>query len=467
MENAGSNTANTDVRFTKRQLCYYAIGDFGNNFSWSYVGSYLMFFYSDVFCIPMAAVSLLMLIARGWDAINDPIVGTLADRSKSRWGRYKPWVLFAAPPTAILLILLFWAHPQWNNTSKIVYMYITYGLLVLAYTCVNIPYGSMTSVMTQNTDERGRLSSVRIAFSNIACGSIGVIVIPLVALFGSGDQIKGFLWVTVSFAIIFFLCQIVVFRTCNEVVVPEKSIPYPLGQKLKAVFTNGPFVIAFLGQFVWGFYLHGRNAMFIYYFKYCVGNENLVTVYNLVGLLPLILGCFCFAPIYNRIGNKGHVTGLACVLCGISFIIMFFTSPLYSPVFFYMLAAVSQFFMGMLCTGVFSVIPDTVEYSELKSGIRIDGFMYSFVSLGSKFGIAFGTAGVSLLLARLGYIANAEQTPVVLNTIHHLFTTVPGILAILLGFLFSRYRINRKLFESIMDQLRKRSSAKNSPAVSE
>lgn len=130
----------------------YGFGDVGCNFSWMFVSNFLMIFYTDVFGISMAAVSALMLFSRFWDAINDPIVGGLTDKTKTRWGRYRPWLLVAAPITAVLLMLTFWAHPDWPDTAKIIYMIITYCLLVLGYTCVNIPYGTLCGAMTQDID---------------------------------------------------------------------------------------------------------------------------------------------------------------------------------------------------------------------------------------------------------------------------------------------------------------------------
>ena len=133
----------------------YGFGDVGCNFSWMFVGNFLMIFYTDVCAIPMTAVSLLMLISRFWDAINDPIIGSLSDRTNTRWGRYRPWLLIGAPLTAIILVLTFWAHPNWSDGSKTIYMYVTYCLLVCGYTCVNIPYGTLCGALTQNIEEAG------------------------------------------------------------------------------------------------------------------------------------------------------------------------------------------------------------------------------------------------------------------------------------------------------------------------
>ena len=153
----------------------YGMGDVGCNFSWMFVGNFLMIFYTDVFGISMSAVAGLMLFSRFWDAINDPIVGSLSDKTNTKWGRYRPWLLIAAPITAIILMLSFWAHPNWSSTAKIIYMAITYCILVLGYTCVNIPYGTLCGAMTQNMEERAKINTFRSVSAMIAIGIINII----------------------------------------------------------------------------------------------------------------------------------------------------------------------------------------------------------------------------------------------------------------------------------------------------
>ncbi len=177
MEKLNLNNAKGKVPFISKLA--YGFGDVGCNFSWSFVVSFLMIFYTDVFGISMAAVATLMLVSRFWDAFNDPLIGSLSDRTKSRWGRYRPWLLFGAPITALVLLLCFWAHPDMDYTGKIIYMSITYGLLVLGYTCVNLPYGTLCGAMTQNIDERAQINTSRSVAAMIAIGVINIITVLL------------------------------------------------------------------------------------------------------------------------------------------------------------------------------------------------------------------------------------------------------------------------------------------------
>lgn len=162
----------------------YGMGDVGCNFSWMFVGNFLMIFYTDVFGISMSAVATLMLVSRFWDAINDPIIGTLTDKTHTRWGRFRPWLLFGAPITALVLILTFWAHPEWSQTAKIIYMAVTYCILVLGYTCVNLPYGTLCGAMTQDIDERAALNTSRSVSAMMAIGVINIVTVPLISWFG-------------------------------------------------------------------------------------------------------------------------------------------------------------------------------------------------------------------------------------------------------------------------------------------
>ena len=188
----------TNIKVPLISKIAYGMGDVGCNFSWMFVGNFLMIFYTDVCGISMAAVSLLMLVSRFWDAINDPVIGSLSDHTRTRWGRYRPWLLLGAPFTAVVLVLTFWAHPTWSNGAKSLYMYVTYCVLVLGYTCVNIPYGTLCGTLTQNIEERAKINTSRSVCAMIAINIINIITLPLISRFGGDNAARGYLLVTVA-----------------------------------------------------------------------------------------------------------------------------------------------------------------------------------------------------------------------------------------------------------------------------
>lgn len=446
-----SQETNIKVPFISKLA--YGFGDVGCNFSWMFVGNFLMIFYTDVCGISMATVSTLMLVSRFWDAINDPLTGSLSDRTKSRWGRYRPWLLIGAPLTALVLVLTFWAHPTWSDSSKTIYMYITYCILVLGYTCVNIPYGTLCGALTQNIEQRAQINTSRSVCAMIAINIINMITLPLIALFSKGDQARGYLLLTILYGSIFTACHWFCFAKTKEVVYPPTKEKIPLATQLKAALQNRPYLIALVGQFLFGITLYGRNADLLYYFKYVEGDEGLFTVYSMLLMIPSILGAGAFPFVFRWLGNKGRTASVFAAGTGAAMFAMYFFSATTSPIPFYGLAALSQFFFCGFNTAIYAIVPDCVEYGEWKTGIRNDGFQYAFVSLGNKVGMAIGTSLLAGVLGNLGFVANQSQNIAVQSAIHHAFSTIPGVLWIVTAVVLFFYQINKNSYNRIIAEL--------------
>ena len=432
----------------------YVFGDMAGSFVNLFVDAYFLIFCTNVLGISAGWMGTLFLVARLWDAINDPIVGGLTDKTKTKWGRYRPWLLIAAPITAVLLIMTFWAHPDWSDRSKVIYMVITYSLLVLGYTCVNIPYGTLCGAMTQDIDERAKINTSRSVSAMVAIGIINIITVPLIGKLGSQSAKTGYLLVAIIYGCIFAACHFFcIAKTKEQVIMPEKE-KISIKVQLRAVMQNRPYILALIGQVLFGFTLYGRNADVLYYFTYVEGNASYYTTYSMCIIIPSIIGAACFQPVFRKLNNKGRTASIFALLTGISMLCMFFFNVKETPAAFYTLAGITQFFFSGFNTAIYAIIPDCVEYGEWKTGLRNDGFQYAFVSLGNKIGMAIGTALLAALLGKYGYVANQVQNPEVIAVMKHAFSTIPGILWIVTAVVLFFYRLNKKRYNEIVEDLK-------------
>lgn len=224
----------------------------------------------------------------------------------------------------------------------------------------------------------------------------------------------------------------------------------------QAVGKNRPYLIAVAGQFLFGITLYGRNADALYYFTYVEGNKTLFSVYSLLIIVPSIIGAASFPLVFRLTNNKGRSASIFALLTGISMFCMYFFTASASPIPFYLFSCLAQFFFSGFNTAIYAIIPDCVEYGEWKTSLRNDGFQYAFISLGNKVGMAVGTSLLAGVLGAYGYAANQEQNSAVLAIIKHSFTTVPGILWIVTAAVLFFYRLNKKYYNKIVNEINER-----------
>ena len=294
---------------------------------------------------------------------------------------------------------------------------------------------------------------------------IGIVILAVVFIFhycqytaaylGTYDEsARRRISLAVIYGCIFTACHFFCFAKTKEAVITPEKEKISVKIQLKAVMQNRPYLLALAGQILFGFTLYGRNADILYYFTYVEGNASYYTTYSMCIIIPSIIGAACFQPLFRKLNNKGRTASLFALFTGISMLSMFFFNAKESPAIFYALSGLTQFFFSGFNTAIYAIIPDCVEYGEWKTGLRNDGFQYAFISLGNKIGMAVGTALLAGLLGKYGYIANQTQNAIVLSIMKHAFTTIPGVLWIVTAVVLFFYRLNKKRYNEIVEELK-------------
>jgi sugar (glycoside-pentoside-hexuronide) transporter len=433
-----------------KSMMGYAVGDFGINLYFISVLTYLLYFYTDVFGISALSAAGVFAVARFIDAVTDPIMGAIAERTRSRWGRMRPYIMFGALPLGLISILTF-TVPDLGPSGKLVWAYTTYILFGLTYTLVTIPYATLTASLTTDYEERTRISTYRIgcAFAGGMLVSVGTF--PFVSMFES--ETDGFFYLMVMFSVIASGLLFITYKSTAEVVsVPDEL---PLSASLKAVLRNPPLYIV-IGIFCCGMLSFTvRQTVTPFYFIYNVGDPTLIPWFFGLTLGCMLLTIWLVPILSERLGKEGAI-GAGAVVAMVSCIGFYFTpyDATYGIFFWGCLVAIGSTPVAVLG---WAMIPDTVEYAQWKHGMRADGAIFSTASFFQKLAKTIGGAGVALALAMAGYIANQEQTPEAKIAILDLLTLVPiGILTVLIV-LTRFYKLDGPAHEKIVRELAARS----------
>lgn len=437
----------------------YAFGDFGYNFMYYWVSAFMTIYYTDTIGVPAGAVSLLLLLVRIFDAINDPIIGSIADRTKSRWGRYRPWVFIASIVMGVLIIAQFSASPDWSMMGKQVFMWVIYIALTVASTASNMPYGALNAVITGNAHSRVQASGLRMMFANVSSQITTIIAVPMIITFGnSGTQsdARGYFFaVLLTCAIgIPILCWSAV-KTKELVQPPPHQKRIPLKKQWETLFRNPPMIAAIIGHFMMGVVYYGRATMLMYYFTYYSGNAGLMTVYGFVYLAASILGATFVTPwLYKLMKHKGRVAAVLNLFCGVMFFMMFFVPA--PSIGFWLLTFLAGIGYSAYMGTQYGLIPDAIDNGEYVTGYRCDGFLASFTSTAMKAGGAVGPAIGAMVLSLLMYIPNQAQTPEVLTAMNWSVTLIPSILCMAGSIVYLCYKISGAKHSEIIKELHKR-----------
>lgn len=449
----------TTYRLSSKQRFAYALGDFGYNFMYYWLSSYLMIYYTDTIGISVASVSVMMLAVRVFDAINDPIIGSLADRTKSRWGRYRPWFMLGSIAMAVFIVLTFAASPDWPMNARMLWMWGIYLALTVASTCSNMPYGALNGCITPDSQDRAKVSGLRMTFANVSSMVTVIIAVPLIRYFavdGSVSDARGYFMAVLITCVLGLPTMVYSCWKTKEVLTPPPTQDkIPVKAQLRSLLENRAVIILIFGQLILGCVIYGRAAILAYYWQYNAGNAGYATTYGWLSLIAAVVGTVWLGNfLFDKLQHKGKVNAiLNFITAGAYFIMYFVTAP---SLFFWILTFIGSMSFYAYMGIHFGSIGDAVDYGEYIAGVRCDGFLSSFVSLANKAGGAMMPAIAAAVLSSLNYVANAQQTPVVLNAINSFITLIPAGLSLINGFLYLAYPISTEKHKTIMTELLRR-----------
>lgn len=401
----------------------YGLGEFATSVVWSLVSSYLLFFYTDVFGLAGGIIALLLLVARVWDCFVDPILGLIMERTKSRFGRFRPYILFGSLSLGLFNILTFYT-PQFSGTGKAIYACVTYLLLGTFHSVVSVPYGALATVMTRDTNERTNLNAFRGVFGQVAGIVTGATVMPLITILGKGNNQNGYFYAAIVLTVISMPMLFLTFKNCKEVVEPRKEERPTVKQSLLAVIKNKQLVLILGCLLITLIGLFGRIGVVVYYAIYVLGRPDLIAyMFTLLSVAGVIGGLSL--PFIAKFFEKRTVLGFGNLLTGVSLIAMYFTPA--TNITLILVLTFTAFLSNGFSAVMFSMVGDCIDDYQVKSSTRADGAIYSFVSLTTKVCNAIvGSASVAVLGA-IGYVANQPQTPQVVSGINALVNLAPGI----------------------------------------
>jgi len=433
-----------------REKIAYGLGDTASNIIFQTVMMFLLLFYTDVVGLSPAVVGTMFLVVRIIDAITDPLMGNLADKTHTKWGQFRPYLLWLALPFAGISILAF-TTPDLTGNNKVIYAFVTYTLLMMTYTAINIPYCGLGGVITADAKERVTVQSYRFVFAMLGGVIVASTTMPMVQWLGQGDTAKGYQLTMIAMSslgcILFLLCFI---GTKERVKVPVNQ-NLSMKVSFKSLWQNDQWRILCLASF---YLLTGqvlRLTLAVYYVKYFLGREDLITAFLTLGVIGSMIGCALAQPLAKRVCKiKAYIAlqTISAVICLASLLI----SP--DQVVLAFVAFIAwKFFLDMASPLLWAKMADTIDYGHEKTGTRITGLVYSGVIFFIKMGVAIGGALAGWLLTFYDYQADIQQTESTRQGILLSFTILPALGSLAVAWVMRKYTLTEKEVIKIQAQL--------------
>jgi len=430
-----------ESKLSLKEKVGYSLGDTASHFVWDMVGFWILIFYTDTYGISAAAAGTIMLIARFWDMISDPVMGIIADRTNTRWGKFRPYILWMALPYSVLAVLTF-TTPDLGPTGKVIYAGVTYFLLMTVFTAINLPYSSLGAVMTSDSYERAGLNSYRFIFAFIGQLIVSGTALSLALYFGKGDNAKGYQYTLILFSIISFILFMITFKTTKERVQPPKEQKESLKEDFRNLFKNRPWVILFFVGIISFIMFAMQNLSIAYYFKYYIGREENVQLFNVIGTVALIVAIPFSKPLAKRFGKR-NVFLASSLLSGFFFICLYLPAA-NNLTMIYTFNILAKMAYAPAVPLLWTMLADTADYSEWKTGRRSTGLVFSAATFAQKAGWGIGGALAGWLLVIFKFEPNVVQSTTAITGIKLMISVIPGILYMSCAILLYFYTIDHE-----------------------
>jgi GPH family glycoside/pentoside/hexuronide:cation symporter len=456
----------------------YGLGDTASNLYFQFFNLFLFYYYTDVFGLNPAAIGTMYLIANLWDAVNDPIMGAIADRVQTKRGKYRPFLLWCALPYGLLGYAIF-ANPDLGETGKLVYAYITFIGFKMIYTAINVPYSALMGVISPREDDRVALSTYRFIGAFGGGFLVSLMVRPLVKLFGGGNELVGFQATMAVFGVASVLMFLVTYATTRERVAPQLERHVSVLADLKILCRNRPWLVMIGAAICTLANVAVRGAVTVHYFKYYVGNSDdtvlslgragtpfvldfdTTTLFMSSGMVAFIIGVTLTGLVGRAFGKRNALVALT--LANAATITGFFFIPPHAVVLMFLMNLLGNLLAGPTPALVWALYTDVADYGEWKFGRRATGLVFSAAMFAQKMGLTIGGAASGWLLAAYGFVANQDQTPEALMGIRVMFCIIPGALALLNGIILLFYPLNTDETEQMYRELKAIRGTEESP----
>ena len=422
----------------------YALGDTASNFFFQFFAIFIIYYYTDVYGLSPAAVTTMLLTVKLWDWITDPIMGLIADRTSTRWGKFRPYLLWMAIPYGVFGYLMF-INPDLDDSGKLIFAYVTYILMMTAYTAINVPYGALMGVMTTSSSERLTLGTFRFVGAFSAAIVLAMSVRPLVKFLGGEDELLGFQYTMAIFAVLSSLMFLQTFRGTTERVAPPPGQDSHIGKDLRTLIKNNAWLVMVVAGVFTLASVAIRGGATVYFFKYYMLDDNsafiwiwdrtsfFITTGAIVFVIGVIAGRF-LSNVYDKRSLMLFLTLSNAIIMGLMFYIP-------NDAYWTMLAvnALASLLAGPTPALVWAMYGDVADFGEWKYNRRTTALVFSAAQFAQKLGLTIGGVLPTAVLAYVGYEANIAQSDTSLMGIRLIFTWLPASFAIFAGLAFIFY----------------------------